>query len=123
MYDKVLLLRDLTASNLQILMRERSFHSRRLVSSKGSILERKSHRIKVFEKNVSIHTSPYLEYKTEVIDCFITLVKKELQLYKNEQNVYNDFIKRLLLKPEFLFACYQKIQDKTLCNMTQADIE
>lgn len=86
----------------QILMRRRSFHSRRIITSKGSILDAKFHETKVVENNV-----------------FTTLVRKELQLYMKKPNVFKDII-NILYKPEFLFAAFsQKIHGKKVFgNMT-----
>ena len=44
-------------------------------------------------------------------------MRKELQLYKNKQNVYNGLID-IFNKPEFLIACYQEISQKEVggCN-------
>src|SRR4051794_39585700 len=103
-----MLLRDLTASwaflvmndNLAT-MRRRSFHTSCTVNSceakktevdinrttKGNILELKSQETKVLENNVSVHAN-----NVRPTDSFITLVRKELQLYKNKQNVYNGVI-------------------------------
>lgn len=88
----------------QILMRRRSFHSRRIISSKGSILDAKFHEAKVVENNVLGYT---------------TLVRKELQLYMEKPNVFKDII-NIFYKPEFLFAAFsQKIHGKKVFgNMT-----
>lgn len=123
-----MLLRDLTASFACLAlkddlakMRRRSFHSNCTLNSlkvesfkrtmKGNILELKSQETKVLENNVSAH-APSLVNKVRPTDSFITLVRKELQLYKNQQNVYNGLI-NILNKPEFLVACYQEIFGKT----------
>lgn len=124
-----MLLRDLTASFACLAlkgdlakMRRRSFHSNCTLNNlkvesfkrtmKGNILELKSQETKVLENNVSAH-APSLVNKVRPTDSFITLVRKELQLYKkNQQNVYNGLI-NILNKPEFLVTCYQEIFGKT----------
>ena len=47
----------------------------------------------------------------------VTLVQKELQLYKSKQGIYNGLI-NILKKPEFLVACYESIRGKP-GNMTK----
>lgn len=123
-----MLLRDLTASLVSLAfkgdsvkMRRRSFHSNCTLNNfkvksfertmKGNILELKSQETKVLENNILAH-APYLVNKVQPTNFFITLVRKELQLYKNQQNVYNGLI-NILIKPEFLVACYQEIYGKT----------
>ena len=131
--SKIMLLRDLTASFTSLAfrgdlakMRGRSFHSnctlnRFKVESfertmKGNILELKSQETGVLESNISAQ-APYY-YKVRPTDFFITLVRKELQLYKNQQqNVYNGLI-NILRKPEFLVACCQEIYGNTPLSLT-----
>ena len=128
-----MLLRDLTASFASLAfggdlakMRGRSFHSNCTLNSlkvesfertmKGNILELKSQETKVLENNVSAH-APSLVNKVRPTDSFITLVRKELQLYKNKKNVYNGLI-NILRKPEFLVACCQEIYGNTPLSLT-----
>lgn len=126
-----MLLRDLTASFASLAikgnlwcackMRRRSFHSSCTLDSfkvesfertmKGNILELKSQETKVLENNILAH-APSLVNKVQPTNFFITSAIKELQLYKNKQNVYNGLI-NILSKPEFLVACYQEIYGKT----------
>ena len=136
----IMLLRDLTASSSKLVpqgigqylarMRRRSFHSSCAVSylavkikeriTKGNILESKSLVTKVLEKNVSAHPLYLVNKKARATYFLITLVRKELQLYKNKQNVYNGLID-ILNKSEFLIACYQEISQKEVggCNKQQ----
>jgi hypothetical protein len=98
-------------------LRERSFHSSCTLDvfkcevlkrmTKGNILESKSQEIKVFENNVSVVQANIIGQT----DSFATLVRKELQLYKNKHNVYNGII-HIIKKPEFLIACFKEIQAK-----------
>ena len=129
-----MLLRDLTASFASLAfggdlakMRGRSFHSNCTLNSlkvesfertmKGNILELMSQETKVLESNISAHALS-LNYKVRPTDFFITLVRKELQLYKNQQqNVYNGLI-NILRKPEFLVACCQEIYGNTPLSLT-----
>lgn len=61
------------------------------------------------ENNILIYANGYINSEIRLKDsCKVT---KELQLYKNKQNVFKDLI-YIFKKPEFLFACYQKIQGK-----------
>lgn len=95
-------------------LRKRSFHSSCTFDvfkcevlkymTKGNILESKSQEIKVFENNVSVVRANI----TGQTDSFATLVRKELQLYKNKHNVYNGII-HIIKKPEFLNAYFKEI--------------
>lgn len=99
-------------------MRRRSFHSSCTVNSsrdaqtlsrttKGNILELRRLDTKVLENNVSVYANI-----VRPTDSLITLVRKELQLYKNKKNTYNGVI-NLLNKPHFLRACFEEIYGKS----------
>lgn len=113
----ITLLRDLTAYECKLhLLRGRSFHTRGRVErllqdSKGNSYGQKSQVAKVLNnKKVSDLTSSKTQ-KVRKSVSLVTLVQKELQLYKNKQGIYKGLV-NILKKPEFMVACYEDIKGK-----------
>lgn len=105
------LLRDPTAEK-----RRRSLHTRASRGSKGgsptTVL-----KTKVLETKKGIDmTSSKVQKKVRSIPL-VTLVKEELELYKDKHDIYNGLI-NIIKKPEFLVACYEEIKGKP-GNMTE----
>lgn len=119
-YDKIALLRDLTASNSKILMRGRSLHSRSNRASKGGSQKAGLLETIVLENTVSKKSSSKAR-KVRKTDSFVTIVKKELQTYCNKQKVYNGLV-NIYKNPAFLIACYEEIKGKP-GNMTEGSIK
>lgn len=107
-----MLLRDPTASfGKNSIMRRRSFHTRGRVEKllqdpKGNSLDSD-----FYTKVLGNKYSYFSAQKAEKYVSLVTLVKKEVQLYKNKQGIYNGLI-NILKNPEFLIACYEYIRDK-----------
>lgn len=114
------LLRDPTA--YACASRRRSFHTRGRVErlhqgSKGNNLELENQVTKVLEKTKVSDISPLTSLKAKKSVSLVTLVQKDLQLYKSNQGTYNGLI-NILRNPEFLVACYEDIRGKP-GNMTK----
>ena len=85
--------------------------------SKGSSNHQEHQVAKVLKnKKVSDLTSSQTRKVGKSVSL-VTLVQKELQLYRDKQGIYNGLI-NILKKPEYLVACYESIRGKP-GNMTK----
>lgn len=86
-------------------------------NSKGVSLTSEAKVTKVLKKSkVPVLTTPKVRKVARTVSL-ITLVQKELQLYKDRNDVYNGLI-NIVKRPEFLVACYEEIRGKP-GNMTK----
>lgn len=123
----ITLLRDLTAyDGLSPVMRGRSLHTRGrverlLLDSKGDSLKQEVKVTKVLKNKKVSDLTFYEVRKTGKSDALVTLVQKELLLYKDKRGRYNGLI-NIFKNPEFLVACYENIRGKP-GNMTKTDTD
>jgi hypothetical protein len=125
--NSIALLRDLTAYDRIILVtRGRSLHTRGraeklLQDSKGDSLNQEVQAARVLKNKKASNLTSSKVRKTGKSDALVTLVQKELLLYKDGRDNYNGLI-NILKNPEFLVACYENIRGKP-GNMTKGNTD